>query len=355
MEPGSGPYAPGSTVLISQAIDIGGQPGAPVPTVTANPGAEGIRLNAGHIHDVFITQAGSGANALTISTASAERVTVNATGSGDDACAVQLGTITDSVCSAAGGGLGIDALETSKLRNVVASGSYGLYVQAGGVINNHLDAINVIAKGSSFPDVYVAQTGSGVASATLTNSNYATKGTNGGATVTPEGTNGNQTAAPLLSADFHELAGSPTIDAGLAAADLGLLDLGRTPRSQAICLGGVVKPDIGAYEFAPTSPPQPACSLFTIGKLKLNKKKGTGELHITVPGSGSLKASAKGMKKASANATAAGDIKLKLKASGKSKRKLADKGKLKVKVKLAWTPTGGAATTQTKKVKLKKK
>ena len=95
--------------------------------------------------------------------------------------------------------------------------------------------------------------------------------------------------------------------------------------------------------------------MFKIGKLKLNKKKGTGELHVTVPGSGSLKATAKGMKKTSANPTAAGDIKLKLKASGKQKKKLAGQGKLKLKLKLVWTPTGGAATTQTDKATLKKK
>ena len=66
----------------------------------------------------------------------------------------------------------------------------------------------------------------------------------------------------------------------------------------------------------------PACSVFTIGKLKLNKKKGTGKLTVTAPGAGKLTATGKGLKKTSSSPTLAGAVVLKLKASGKSKRKL---------------------------------
>jgi hypothetical protein len=61
---------------------------------------------------------------------------------------------------------------------------------------------------------------------------------------------GNQTAVePLLSSDFHELAGSPTIDAGVADARLGALD----PDGNARVMGAA--PDIGAYEFVVPAPP----------------------------------------------------------------------------------------------------
>ena len=75
---------------------------------------------------------------------------------------------------------------------------------------------------------------------------------------------GNQEADPLFSApavlDFHELAGSPTIDAGGATAALGTTDLDGRPRIQGAA------PDIGAYETA-TPPPvdmtRPVASLLS--------------------------------------------------------------------------------------------
>jgi hypothetical protein len=56
---------------------------------------------------------------------------------------------------------------------------------------------------------------------------------------------GNQSGEPLLTSDFHELAGSPTIDAGLSDPLIGAEDLDGNPRT----LGAA--PDIGAYEFVP--------------------------------------------------------------------------------------------------------
>jgi hypothetical protein len=62
---------------------------------------------------------------------------------------------------------------------------------------------------------------------------------------------GNQTAPPQFvdasKGDYHEAAGSPTIDAG-AVDQLGALDLDGNPRA----LGSA--PDIGAYEFVPPIP-----------------------------------------------------------------------------------------------------
>jgi hypothetical protein len=63
---------------------------------------------------------------------------------------------------------------------------------------------------------------------------------------------GNQTSVePALNPDFSEQASSPTIDAGVAATEMGTLD----PAGNARVLGAA--PDIGAYEFVPPAPPPP--------------------------------------------------------------------------------------------------
>jgi hypothetical protein len=99
---------------------------------------------------------------------------------------------------------------------------------------------------------------------------------------------------------------------------------------------------------------------FTFGKAKLNKKKGTATLTINVPNPGELSASGKGVKAAAAGATISkavtpGAAQLLIKAKGKKKRKLNEKGKVKLNVAVTYTPTGGDPSTQSIKVKLKKK
>lgn len=55
------------------------------------------------------------------------------------------------------------------------------------------------------------------------------------------------TAPPLLSADYHELSGSPTIDAGITDPASGTADLDGNARVQG------ASTDIGAYEFTPSA------------------------------------------------------------------------------------------------------
>ena len=96
-----------------------------------------------------------------------------------------------------------------------------------------------------------------------------------------------------------------------------------------------------------------ASNKFKLGKLKLNKKKGTAKLSVTVPGAGKLALSGKGVKKSKKTAKKAGAVKLAVKPSGKSKKKLGKMGKLKVKVKVKFSPDDGEPNTLSKKVKLK--
>jgi len=94
---------------------------------------------------------------------------------------------------------------------------------------------------------------------------------------------------------------------------------------------------------------------FGIGKAQKNKRKGTAKLPVEVPNPGTLELAGKSLKSSSKEAATAGEVKLKIKAKGKKKQKLKRKGKAKVKPEVIYTPTGGAASTKSTKVKLVKK
>jgi hypothetical protein len=91
-----------------------------------------------------------------------------------------------------------------------------------------------------------------------------------------------------------------------------------------------------------------------VGKTKLNKKKGTATLNLTVPNPGTLTASGHGVR-ASTGQVAAGTLGLVIKASGKKRKALKAKGKVKLNPVVTYTPTFGEAHTESVKVKLKKK
>jgi hypothetical protein len=107
--------------------------------------------------------------------------------------------------------------------------------------------------------------------------------------------------------------------------------------------------------FSANAPPS---NEFTLGKPKLNKKKGTATLPVTVPSAGKLTLSGKGlkpiMKVGGQEIAGPGTVKLLIKATGKAKKKLKSKGKAKFKATVTFTPTGGSANSQTAKIKLVK-
>jgi hypothetical protein len=98
---------------------------------------------------------------------------------------------------------------------------------------------------------------------------------------------------------------------------------------------------------------------FTITGVTRHKKKGTAILKVNVPNPGQLALSGNGVKTAAAHSAATvsapGTVKLKVKAKGKKKGTLNSTGKVKVKPKITYTPTGGDPSTQSLKLKLKKK
>jgi hypothetical protein len=99
---------------------------------------------------------------------------------------------------------------------------------------------------------------------------------------------------------------------------------------------------------------------FTFGGLQRNKRKGTATLTVDVPNPGELIGSGNGISAAAAaviskTVTAPGAVTLTIKARGKKKRKLNETGKVKVTLNVSYTPTGGDPSTQSRKLKLKKK
>lgn len=130
----------------------------------------------------------------------------------------------------------------------------------------------------------------------------------------------------------------------------------------------------GADAVSISTVPLPPSNVFTFGKLKLNKKNGTGKLQVNLPGPGVLAAvdaSSSGavtsslataskkkkalIKSTSVAAAAAGVATLNLKPTGAGRKVLVHKHKLKFKVQVTFTPTGGAPASQTFSGTLKKK
>lgn len=107
----------------------------------------------------------------------------------------------------------------------------------------------------------------------------------------------------------------------------------------------------GATLSLDTEPP----NAITFGKAKRNKSKGTATLEVGVQAPGTVEIAGKKVKAASVQATAPGTVVLAVKAKGNAKRRLKAKGKAKVSAAVTFTPVGGVAATQTKKLKLVKK
>jgi hypothetical protein len=166
---------------------------------------------------------------------------------------------------------------------------------------------------------------------------------------------------------------SPAVDQGSAFGlttdqrDMARpIELAGVPNSGA---AGADGSDIGAVELqlseAPAAlSPQPPSNAFTHGKPKLNKKKGTATIAVTVPGAGTLALTGKNLVtqrpwrrlfgRRPRTVSGAGTVKLTIKSKGKAKKTVNKKGKVKVKPKITFTPTGGSPASQSLNVTLKK-
>ena len=106
----------------------------------------------------------------------------------------------------------------------------------------------------------------------------------------------------------------------------------------------------------------PESNKVTFGKVKRNKKRGTAQLPVNVPGRGTLALAGKGVKaqpaQASVSTTTESTVKLPIRPKGKVKKRLLARGEAKVRVNVTFTPTSDPAdppATRRVKVKLIKK
>jgi hypothetical protein len=91
---------------------------------------------------------------------------------------------------------------------------------------------------------------------------------------------------------------------------------------------------------------------FSFGKLKLNKRKGTATQVVNLPGSGALTLSGAGVKGASRQVTG-GSVKLAIVPVGKAKKKVRRRHRAELRIDVTFTPQGGQASSQSKKLTLK--
>lgn len=106
------------------------------------------------------------------------------------------------------------------------------------------------------------------------------------------------------------------------------------------------------------SPPPAPSNAFSFGRATLNKKKGTANLAVTLPGPGTVqledgKKTKKRLKAKLLTAVAAGTVQLPIAPTKSGREGLLADGRLAVKVAVTFTPTGGSAATQTRNLVLK--
>jgi hypothetical protein len=96
-------------------------------------------------------------------------------------------------------------------------------------------------------------------------------------------------------------------------------------------------------------------AFFAIGKARPNARRGTAKLPITVPDPGTLTVAGPGARTAAVKTVSAGTVKLLVRARGPKQRKLLRKGRAKVSLSIAYAPVGFPPSTQTAKLRLRKR
>jgi hypothetical protein len=286
-----GLYEPSSGVGINKAITVHGEAGQPRPRVVRPTGPVFSVTGGGTLSDMRLEAPGF---VLTVGSV-AERVTVLA----GPAPAGPPGSLPIGAARVTNGGVLRDSLvRTEATAGVAVYGAYGVMhlvnvtaiatdagssalfgdPTVGGICipdsSVELHAANVIARGGKY-DVEVRPLCGNPGdtppreSVHMTHSNFRrAKVFESRPQAHFEEEGGNQYAEPLFAApaslDFHQLAGSPTIDAGVVTPLLGSADIDGQPRTQGSA------PDIGADEFVPpvVDPPddmrRPVASLLRV-------------------------------------------------------------------------------------------
>ena len=253
----TGDYGSSGAPLPSFNIDFGytvhGPATGALPRIFVGSGG-GIQARGGTLRRVAVE--GTGA-AVFLNGGTVDQVYAHTSDTSsvfNSGCLIGPGTLTNSVCVGRSGASSSSTsssifLQSLTMRNVTLIGTVanGINLEVTGGISQAISATNVIARGAPGQTDIVAKGGTNTSKVTITldHSNYATTSATNGSSVTPPGSGTNITAPPLLSADYHELSGSPTIDAGVTAAANGTSDLDGNARVRGSST------DVGAYEFTP--------------------------------------------------------------------------------------------------------
>jgi hypothetical protein len=260
---GQGTYGTPTTpltaaIVVPAYVRLEGEPGQPMPTVYTGSHSTfaSVETRQGAVLDNFAIHESSTTTALFAGgLGSVERALVFGSPA-QAACVLAAGsTIVDSAC---GGGYGLYESVTGGgqtlplyVRNDTFYGSIIGAVFSAGDMTFLPEVVNTIF----LEGVRVADQTGGTVEVSAINSSYSGVIEEDGATMTPEGTLHNQTAEPLLvdpaNGDFRELAGSPTIDAGLASPNSTSPGTrAKSPRSS---------PARGRTKRSPTSAPTSSC------------------------------------------------------------------------------------------------
>jgi hypothetical protein len=283
VEPGN--YTVGSEIAVSKPnLDIHGVEGQPRPVITGGGGI--IQSGGNPITLSYLDFEGSG-GLLNISDGMLDRLVIRGYPGGDVLCQCSDGTLRDSVVVATGlvvssggavGLLGNGSTAGEDLRNdtIISTfhGTPAINLEQQNATPQFAHAAitftaeNVIALdlGGGTSVLTGQPQSTQTTEITFHHSDVGTPSTSGGATVVT--TDADITTAPLFADaatdDFHELAGSPTIDTGLDSALDGPVDFDGLPR-----MAGAAT-DMGAFEVqppvvvapvitpAPLPPPAPA-------------------------------------------------------------------------------------------------
>ncbi len=251
VEPGTYSGDIGPVDFLGKAVSIHGIAGQSRPVVAMN-GPHGLVLGDPRSHVSDLELDNHGGPALELAGGLAERLVVVAA----DGCELTGGTLRDTVCVATATEAAAVRVEQAglttlaALRNVTAiargTAGYGIRAVPTSTGDVQVTVLNTIAHGAA-GDLF-ADARDGTATIELRASNYATAVRSDPVTAAIVDDGGHQLTAPLFADadafDYHELAGSPTIRAGVTdPLDAATLDLDGEPRAR---LGFT---DIGADEF----------------------------------------------------------------------------------------------------------
>lgn len=137
---------------------------------------------------------------------------------------------------------------------------------------------------------------------------------------------------------------------------IGRANLDGTGANQGFISGATAPCGVAVDVPPPAASPAPPSNVFTLGKPKLNQRRGTAQLPVTVPAPGELALSGGGLAAAKAVRVAAGraqaEVLLVIRARGAKLRKLVRTGRVAVKPTITYTPDGGVLNTRSTKIAL---